>query len=76
MRANAPISAITIVGSGPAGWMTAALLSRAFTRGYQIRLIESEEIGTIGVDEGTIPATRSYHQLAGSGGGAPAQGAL
>ena len=62
---NPPISAITIVGGGTAGWMTAALLSKLFTRGYTIRLVESDDIGTIGVGEATIPAIRTYNTLAG-----------
>jgi tryptophan halogenase len=57
------IKRILIVGGGSAGWMTAALLARLFEGLYEITLVESEEIGTIGVGEATIPAIKKYNEL-------------
>ena len=58
---NEPIRSVTIVGGGTAGWMSAATLSNSFPhlRG-RIRLVESEEIGTVGVGEATIPPIIDY----------------
>ena len=60
---SGPVRQVTIVGGGTAGWMTAALLSKLLPS-VAVTLIESDEIGIIGVGEATIPAIRVYLQLA------------
>ena len=53
---------VLIVGGGAAGWLTAAYLARRFIadapQGLDIRLIESPEVGILGVGEGTFPSIR------------------
>jgi flavin-dependent dehydrogenase len=45
---------VVIVGGGSSGWMTAAYLSKAFGRAVDIRLVESSNIGSVGVGEATF----------------------
>lgn len=62
------IQSIVIAGGGTAGWMSAAALANAVTRampGVAITLVESEEIGTIGVGEATIPPIRQFNAMLG-----------
>lgn len=62
--ADQPVRKVTIVGGGSAGWMTAAVLSQWLSQ-VEIKLVESDEIGIIGVGEATIPHIRNLLALAG-----------
>ena len=57
------IEHVLIVGGGTAGWMAAAALSRFLRNGTRITLVESEEIGTVGVGEATIPPIRQFLEM-------------
>ena len=57
---------ILIVGGGTAGWMAASALARLLPKGQAtVRLIESDEIGIIGVGEATVPLMQIFNGMLG-----------
>lgn len=58
------INKVTILGGGTAGWMCAAALSKSLSK-IDITLVESEQIGTVGVGEATIPTIQFFNGLIG-----------
>jgi tryptophan halogenase len=61
MNTQDRITSITIVGGGSAGWMAAAALATYLGKGASVRLIESEEIGIVGVGEASVPHIRLFN---------------
>ncbi len=57
------MSKVVIAGGGTAGWCAAAALSQQLGTVLDITLIESEEIGTVGVGEATFPTILSFHKI-------------
>jgi tryptophan halogenase len=52
-----PVKKIVIVGGGSSGWIAASVLAHDFKSDVlEVELVESDEIGIIGVGESTVPA--------------------
>ncbi|MEG3145493.1 tryptophan halogenase family protein [Sphingomonas sp. RT2P30] len=60
-----PVKNVVIAGGGTAGWVCAAALIKQFGALISVTLVESDEIGTVGVGESTIPTARTFHDLLG-----------
>ena len=60
-----PIRKIVVVGGGTAGWISAALIKKLLGEIVDIELIESDDIGRVGVGEATIPPIRLLNKVLG-----------
>ena len=58
-----PVKNVVIAGGGTAGWMAAIALVKLLGKSLNITLVESKDIGIIGVGEATIPPIRTFHKL-------------
>lgn len=59
------VKRVVIAGGGTAGWIAAFGLARQLNSLIDVVLVESDEIGTVGVGESTIPTTRTFHSYMG-----------
>jgi tryptophan halogenase len=59
------VKRVVIAGGGTAGWITAFALMKQLGTLVEITLVESDEIGTVGVGESVIPTARTFHEYMG-----------
>lgn len=57
------IRRVVVLGGGTAGWMAAAALTKVLNRSCEVDVVESSEIGIVGVGEATIPPIRHINRL-------------
>ena len=56
---------VIVAGGGTAGWLTAYSLVKRLGNVLEITLVESDQIGTVGVGEATVPTMHRFHQFFG-----------
>ncbi len=56
---------VIVAGGGTAGWLTAYSLVKRLGNSLEITLVESDQIGTVGVGEATVPTMHRFHQFFG-----------
>jgi tryptophan halogenase len=62
---NQPAKKVIVIGGGTAGWMAASALGKMLPHACSVELIESAEIGIVGVGEATLPHLRAFVQTLG-----------